>query len=291
MAGCHVELGSALKTKNPENRSLIKHMTLNSLLHYKRLGKGAGNMILACDSKNYWRKEKFPAYKGHREAAKDASPIDWDTIYAVIDELKKDLSESFPYYVLEVPGAEADDIIAVLTKYFQTNETVTEGLFDAEPQPVNIFSSDGDFAQLQKYKGVRQWSPLQKKWIKPANAAHLLMEHICTGDGGDNVPNICTPTQWAIDRALGTPSRAVSFMRDRLDDFYKKGIDACANEAEKANFLRNKMLVDFDSIPKEIEDKILQAYIQCKPTGSKMKIMNFLIKNRMKLLMQNINDF
>ena len=69
-----------------------------------------------------------------------------------------------PYPVIDVDGAEADDVIGTLAEYSQLNDLNQESLFDI-PKPMLIVSADHDFQQLQKWENVKQWSPIRKKFV------------------------------------------------------------------------------------------------------------------------------
>ena len=53
-----------------------------------------------------------------------------------------------------------------------------------------IVSSDRDFLQLQRFRNVRQFSPLLKKELSVDNPRVYLQNHIIRGDKGDGIPNI-----------------------------------------------------------------------------------------------------
>jgi 5'-3' exonuclease len=154
-----------LKGSEAEVKNLIRHVTLSTLKSYKKkYGKDYGELVICCDGRKYWRKEYFEFYKGMRKSNRDKSDLDWKLIFDTLSEMREDLAKVFPYRVLHVDRAEADDIIAVLVKYLQENLLVQEGLVE-EPQKVLILSSDKDFKQLQLFNNVKQWSPMQKKYI------------------------------------------------------------------------------------------------------------------------------
>jgi hypothetical protein len=98
---------------------------------------------------------------------------------------------TFHIKFIHIDRAEADDVIAVLTKYAQENELVQEGLVE-ESQKILILSSDKDFKQLQLYPNVKQWSPMQKKYVTATQREIIeyKIEHIVKGDAGDGIPNI-----------------------------------------------------------------------------------------------------
>ena len=104
--------------------------------------------MIATDDKHYWRREKFPPYKGTRKADREKSQLDWPTIFNAISTVRQELEEYFPYRVIQVVGAEADDIIATLARTFCQQEKIV------------IVSADKDFVQLLRYTGVSLYSPL-----------------------------------------------------------------------------------------------------------------------------------
>lgn len=278
----------ASELKGPDTKNLIKHVILNQLLGFKK--RFPGELIICCDSKNYWRKKEFPHYKGHRKHSKDSGFIDFKLVYEVLDEMKQELKDNFPYKVLEIPTAEADDIIACLTKYFDENELTNTGLIE-EPAEVVIVSTDGDYSQLQKYKHVKQWNNVTKKFNVSANPKKDLIEYICQGQTKDNIPSIVNGDDWAKARADNIPTRAKPFKTSRLKEFYDKGYDACLNEEEQRNFKRNELLIDFDKIPSHIYNSIITEYLNTTPQSNKKKIFDYLTQHRMKMLLSAYSDF
>ena len=273
---------------------MIRHMLLNMLLSYKKkYGQKYGNIVLACDSRSYWRRDHYWWYKGHRKHDREESQFDWKVIFDTIEDVKKELRENFRYIILDVPGAEADDIIGVLCKYLQDHETEQVGLFNDEPQEVLIISSDGDFGQLQKYKNVSQFSPILKKMLKvPGRLEDFVMEHIVKGDTGDNIGNIFTSVQWSIDRANGVkPKKQTPVKAAKLEEFFKNGRAACSSDLERENFDRNEELVSFDRIPQRIYDKVVGEYTNYVVTGSRTKVYNYLLKHKMKVLINDAGSF
>ena len=105
------------------NEDFVRHMILNSLRgHNKKFRKQYGQMVIACDSSNVWRKQVFPNYKAGRKANRAKSEHDWEFIFDVLAKIKQEIKDFLPYKVIAVESAEADDIIATLCK--RTNEKV-----------------------------------------------------------------------------------------------------------------------------------------------------------------------
>lgn len=262
-----------------EKKDLIRHVALNSIKAYKKkYGKEFGQMVIACDGRNYWRKEVFANYKGLRKKAREESDLDWSLIFNTLSEIREDLKEYFFYKVIHVDRAEADDVIAILTE-----STQEFGKFE----PVMIVSSDKDFKQLHAYENVKQFSPMLKKQIT-VNKKELqawLIEHIVKGDSGDGIPNILSS-----DNCLMDGIRQKSIRQERLDEFIKNGFSACRNDEERRNWQRNIQLVDFKHIPEDIKATVMEAF-ETPAKGDKNAIMNYLIKNKCRLLLNEIEEF
>lgn len=277
--------------KGPDAELLLKHSTLFQLLKLKK--KFNGEVIIAVDSRDsYWRTSNFPSYKKHRKHEKAKSDfLDWALVGRTMDSLKEDLKENFKFKILECKGAEADDIFGVLCKHSQENNLVACGLFD-EPEDIVIDTTDGDMSQLLKYKNVKQWNNVKDSFVECKDPIALLNEHICRGDSGDNIPSILTSDQWSIDRANGIPpTRQKPFKSDRLEEFRINGIDACKTEDERVQYLRNKRLIDLSEIPDKIYTDIIEGYNNIQINGNSNKILSYLSKNRMKSLLDHVNQF
>jgi len=181
-------------TKSDEvEEDAVRHMILNSIRMYRsKFIEEYGEVVLAYDSRHYWRKEYFPEYKASRKKGRETDDKDWNKIFEVLNNIKSELKNIFPYKFLEVYGAEADDIIAVLAKKYQNEK-------------VMIVSGDKDFIQLQKYKNVKQYSPTQKKYVSGIDPYTYIKEHVLRGDKGDGVPNVLSPDQTFVNEIRQKP--------------------------------------------------------------------------------------
>ena len=163
------------------SEGLVRHMVLNSLRSYRnKFYKDYGELVLCYDSKHYWRRKEFPHYKGTRKKDREKSNFDWHEIFEVLNKIRDEIREHLPYKVVEVDGAEADDIIATLVK--------DQGLANIRlqnnmqpPSKVLILSGDKDFQQLQKYRFVDQYNPIQKKFVQCEDPKQYIAEHILKG--------------------------------------------------------------------------------------------------------------
>jgi 5'-3' exonuclease len=278
-----------LKGTESEVKNLIRHVTLSTLKSYKKkYGKEYGELVVCCDGRKYWRKEAFAHYKAGRKKAREESELDWKLIFDTLSEMRDDIAKHFPWRVIHVERAEADDVIACMTKWVQTNQLVQEGLME-EPQKVLILSSDKDFKQLQAEWNVKQWSPMQKKYVTATKKEirDWMIEHIVKGDAGDGVPNILSPDDIFLQEGV----RQKRISAERLAEFIEKGKDACRNETERRNWDRNATLVAFEHIPEDVYNEITQTYLNNKPKGDKMAVMQYLIEKRCRLLLDELDDF
>jgi hypothetical protein len=277
-----------LKGTESEVKNLIRHVTLSTIKSYKKkYGKEYGELVICCDGRKYWRKEFFEQYKGSRKKNRDASDLDWKLIFDTLSEMREEIAKHFPWRVIHVDRAEADDVIAIMSKWLQDNQLVQEGLVE-ETQKVLILSSDKDFKQLQLYPTVKQWSPMQKKYITASKQEirDFMIEHIVKGDTGDGVPNILSK-----DDVFMIGERQKPMSAKRLAEFIDKGFDACKNDDERRNWHRNATLVDFQFIPEDVQKSIVDTYLSNKPNGDKMTVMNYLMEHRCRLLLEELEDF
>jgi hypothetical protein len=277
-----------LKSGDPEKVvNLIRHVTLSSIKSIKKkYGKEYGKIVLCCDGRKYWRRDVFPHYKAGRKKSRDSSDLPWKLIFDTLSQMRMDIAANFPYSVIHVDEAEADDIIAVMAKFSQENDLVEQGLV-TEAQKVLILSSDHDFIQLQKYDNVSQWSPNVKKFIK-ANKREIhekRITHIVKA-GDDGIPNILSPDDIFVQGVRQKPISA-----KRLAEFIESGFDACRNDTERRNWHRNEQLIDFDHIPPAVADRIVEVYLNNKPTGDRMTAMKYLMEHRCRLLLEEIEEF
>ena len=258
----------------------VRHVILNSLRMYnKKYRDRFGQMVITCDAGNVWRKEYYPLYKWSRKVNREKdSKFDWKAVFKIISQIQQEIRENFHYKVVWVDTSEADDIIGVLIE--QTQEF-------GQCEEVMIVSSDKDFAQLQKYSNVHQYSPLTKKLIKEPNPKSFLFEHILKGDGSDGVPNILSPDDCFKEGIRQTP-----LTKKRKDALYESIDDpkSVLTEVEWSRFVRNRKMIDLSYIPEDLVQKIIDTYENTKP-ASKLKIMTYLIKNRCRNLLECVGDF
>ena len=268
------------------DEQLIRHMILNSLRMYRtRYKEEYGELVLAVDASNNWRKTAFPQYKASRKKTQKESSFDWGEAFRILNKIREEIAENFPYTVVRVDGCEADDVIGTLvTRNPDPNR-------DYDPEKIMIVSSDRDFLQLQKYKFVKQYSPLLKKELSVDNPRVWLQTHIIKGDKGDGVPNILSDDNVFVEGFRQTP-------------ITQKKIDSIIEDLEEGellyaaswyrNYCRNKKLIDLSETPKELRREIINNFMADKPDTRWMrrgKVFPYLVENKCNELIKSAQEF
>ena len=269
--------------KNAETLSedLVRHMVLNSLrAHNKKFRKEYGEMVIACDSGNVWRKQIFPNYKAGRKANREKSEHDWDAIFNMLATIKNEIKTFMPYKVIEVESCEADDIIATLIK------KVKNMIIPEHKKKILILSGDKDFIQLHG-PNVRQYNPVLNKFVgKGEDPVIYIREHILKGDRSDGIPNVLSDDNVFIEGRRQKPLSKKKLNNWVNDVFFYTNF----TEEEEKNYNRNRKLIDLSSIPQEIEDKINNEFNDVK-VASRDKILGYFIKKKLKNLIEVIDEF
>lgn len=271
LAGLMVQISGPKKVKLDEN--LVRHLVLNILRgHVRQFRQEYGEVVLCCDNQRYWRKEYFPFYKASRKKNRDKSSLDWHLIFSILGNLKQELKDNFPYKVIDVDGAEADDIIGTLAPRHCGTEKVL------------ILSSDGDFLQLQRYNNIKQYSPTTKKYLVSENPAADLKAKIIGGDTGDGIPNILSPGDTLV-RGIRQKSMTEIKMNAFLNEDHNN-----YDEVARTGFTRNQVLIDLTNIPTDIKESIIHTYDNTKPVP-RSKLIPYFMDKKLKNLMDVIGEF
>jgi hypothetical protein len=275
LASLFASIGNHTDVAADEN--IIRHMFLNSIrANRKKFTEEYGEIVICADGKNTWRKEAYPYYKANRKKSRDESGMDWNALFDIMNTIRDELREYFPYKVIHIEHCEADDIIGTVIHEFGSELNIGSEKF-------LILSGDKDYIQLQNYANVDQYDPIRKRWIRNDNPDQYLKEHILKGDTGDGVPNILS-----ADNCLAVGERQKAMTKKRLA-MYSEGTDQMDEETLR-RFHRNKMMIDLSQIPQKYQDIILSEYNQEKDIGRK-ELFNFFVKKKLKHLITDIQDF
>jgi 5'-3' exonuclease, N-terminal resolvase-like domain/T4 RNase H, C terminal len=267
-----VQIGNHTNSKLEEG--MLRHMVLNTLrsIRTKFPADKWGEMVIACDNKKYWRRDAFPYYKANRRKARDASELDWHAIFDFLHRFRAELVENFPYRVIDVEGAEADDVIATLVQRVTTEK-------------VTVISGDKDFMQLQRYPHVSQYDPVRKRVLKCEDPMAFLREHVIRGDVGDGVPNVLSP-----DNCLVSGERQKVLTQKRMDALLSPLAIGSMSPDVVRNFKRNELLIDLTNVPSEVRDRVMESY-ELQAGKGRERLFDYMFTHRLNKLMEAISDF
>jgi hypothetical protein len=271
---------------------LCKEMILN-VIFYKMsdFGIKMSDVIIAVDSRS-WRKNSFPYYKVKREIDRKNSEIDHNAMYEFFNEFINDLDSVFPFIVVKTYGAEADDIIGVLSKTLSKKEKVI------------VISRDKDFKQLIS-RNVKIFDPYSDKFmddgevkgiyfpiITESDANKYRLLHLLIGDDGDSIPNFkCPDNHYLLPGNKrkangGKPCGEKEIRKEVLNEKSEIDMDRYNSyiAQNKKGWERNKLLIDLNEIPEEIQIAIKKEFIKKLKEPVKLdfiKISKYFVQNSM----------
>lgn len=260
-----------------------KTMFLNSVKNVVEKFKPT-RFIMTIDDKESWRKKVYAEYKANRKAARDSSTVDFEKFFPVMQTFLDDLQTAFKNLeIIKVSGAEGDDIIAVACEHLKSK--------------ITIVSTDKDLYQLQYFKNVTQWNPVDKKYCQVLNAKTTLEIKIIGGDKNDNIPAIFPRCGLkTVEKVMKNDIISKLYDEEYLkDDANRKLLtEQCKIPPEEVlkNYKRNCQLIDFKYIPTEIKENILKELNkEDKPKFDGRSFMNFTIKHRLKSIGERSQEF
>lgn len=270
-----MQLGNHTNAQLEEN--MVRHMILNSLRSYRSKFKDEyGELVIACDNTNYWRKQVFPYYKANRKKNLEKSELDWKALFECLNRIRQELKDYFPYKVIDVESAEADDIISTLVSKFGSELNTSEKIL--------ILSGDKDFIQLHVYPNVSQYDPTRKKWIKHEDPERYLHEHILKGDAGDGVPNVLSP-----DNVFVVGDRQRPLTAKKMEKIMGTDLEDMETVVAR-NYSRNAQLIDLSFTPDYIREKVMDQFNN-QEGRDRSKLLNYFIANKLKNLTEYLGDF
>lgn len=273
-------MGSLSIHSEEVNEELLRHMVLNSIRQFRnQFAEEYGEMVIACDDRNYWRKKVFPYYKANRKKSRSKVNVNWNDFYESFGKIREELRDVFPYPTIKVESAEADDIISAL---------VHRDGRELGGEPILIVSADKDFMQLQKFSNVKQYDPIRKRWITTPDAQTYLFEHILKGDSGDGIPNFLSADDTFVSGGRQKQLRS-KVINEILANELPENWSGITDETLR-NYNRNRMLIDLSYVPDNIKEEVFVQYGD-QQGKTRAKLFNYFIKNKLKNLMENITEF
>jgi 5'-3' exonuclease len=275
LASLFMSIGNHTNIEVDEN--LIRHMFLNSLrANRKKFHGDFGEVVICADGKSSWRKEIFAYYKAGRRKSREESELDWNELFRIINLIRTELDEVFPYKVIHIDHCEADDIIGTIVHHLGTE-------LNTGSEKILVLSGDKDYIQLHRYANVSQYDPVRKKWIQNSNPDLYLKEHILKGDNSDGVPNVLSS-----DNSFVVGERQKAMTAKRMSQLLNGTSEM--DELTKIRYYRNKMMIDLSEVPQKYKDKIMEEFLKEKTIG-RSSLFNYFIEKRLKNLLTDIQDF
>ena len=198
------------------------------------------DIVFAMDDKlsHSFRKTLYPEYKAHRALVKrqfQLQPIKDYIVDVIFKEL--DVEHEHGYHLVKVEGAEGDDVIATTIMRLRDNYV---GMV--------LIASDHDFLQID---GLREFDLFGKEAKRDlggeiVSAKDYLVGKILMGDRSDNIQQVFLRCG---------PKTALKWTKDK--DALKKTLKE--DHSLAARYLLNKKMIDFNNIPQELSDKILES--------------------------------
>jgi 5'-3' exonuclease len=263
------------------DENLCRHIILNMIRTYRnKFHDYCDETILALDSKTSWRKSFFPEYKAKRKEQRK-STIDWNKLYSVVNTVAEEIKDNFPYKVIKIDNAEADDIIGdIFWELYSKHGNVKN-----KDKKICIISKDKDFIQLQIWENVVQYSFTDKKLIDitPDEAAFFLKEQIIRGDKIDGIPNILSPNNTFVD---GLRQKTIS--KKKFEELSELVLTLSEHAS---NYTRNATLIDLQYTPLSLRESIYKAYNKSLNITDKKKLLPYFMKHKLKTQMEHLTDF
>jgi 5'-3' exonuclease len=205
-----------------------------------KLDKDINPIMIAakdCKRENIWRMELFNRYKANRTNGKEDGFMGGPFFKMVYDE---DLFQQGNIKaILHHPKLEADDCIAISVKY----------ILDKYPQcNIYIITSDRDYLQLQS-SNVHIFNLAYKNLKSSGDSERDLAIKILMGDDSDNIPSVFPKCG---------EKTAIKCLED--DNYFKKKMNN--NSEYYKQYELNQKLVNFNNIPKDLQDEFIQKCIK-----------------------------
>ena len=186
-----------------------------------------------CDGTN-WRKEIYCEYKSNRPKNEDLGAL---FQYISKEFLPKFVKENKEFKLLQKPGTEADDHVALKVRELLKKDPETK---------IDIISADMDFLQLvEENNNVEIYDmKMKKKSDKPLIGQLYLKKKIIHGDNSDNIKPVhsgkgATKIKQALVEYLNSLDNLDNAKESEFEDLSKGSYQ---------KYLLNRKLIDFNMI-------------------------------------------
>ena len=112
-----------------------------------------------------------------------------------------------------------------------------------------------------------------------------LKQLIIRGDKGDGIPNILSTDDSIINGIRQKPiteAKIINWLNQAPEEF-------CEGEMLR-NYKRNEMMIDLTKVPETLQKNIIDTY-ESTAGHTKQQFMNYMIANKLKNLIEVIDEF
>ena len=108
----------------------------------------------------------------------------------------------------------------------------------------------------------------------------FLLDHVVRGDSSDGVPNAISD-----DAVFVEGRRQTRLTNKKIEELKEVGFQ------QEDNFMeRNQKLIDLTMVPDYIEEETMRQ-METEVSGDRSKILNYMMKYRLRSLIDNLEDF
>ncbi len=198
------------------------------------------SIVIFCQdapSDTLWRHEFAECYKGNRLDLSEKYNFKPTFKYTYEELIPKLVKENKNIHSMLIPKMEADDLIALATKYIK---------YKRPNYMTYIISGDNDFLQLGHDKlYIADYKKDHLIHLTKKEAREALRQKIVSGDCSDNIPSIF------IDQKINNKTKKmVKESKEEMKKFLSE------NEKSNSQYLKNKKMISFKYIPKHFRKSV-----------------------------------
>ncbi len=228
-------------------------MYLESIINLVSKSVYNNSTLIFCQdapSESLWRHEFAECYKGNRVDLSEKNNFKPTFAYTYDTLIPKLVEENKNIHSLKVPKMEADDLIALATRYIRHKRP---------NHIVYIISGDNDFLQLG-YKNlyIADYKKKELIHLSREEAREALRQKIVSGDCSDNIPSIfVTKGNTDSDRKISPKiKQKVKESKEEMKLFLAE------NEKARNQYEKNKKIISFRYIPHHFRKPVYKAIKQ-----------------------------
>lgn len=296
-----------------EYKGLFIHYIFSYLKHCKKeYSNEFGNeVVIALEGGDNWRKEIYKEYKANRSNDKKYN-LDFEGyIFPTINEIIEVIKNTLNYKCIRLNGVEGDDIIATLSKYSSTQKQEKTLIISEDKDFKQLLK----FKNVCLYKPISEeffiHDDLENEKYQMELNLHILLGDksdnipnikkntefsdnflLFLGSNGIYEKDVYNFKQMEVSEFLIEKFKNENSCEDDLiyknirfgEVGAKKFIDGSIenlkinlskNRMYFENFKRNKILIDLECVPKDLQEKIIEEYLNIETNYDMISLIKF----------------